>query len=228
MCALRSHFSQLLWIGFLKVLYLCLILLLCINAPKQIPCMWKLALYKPISVLDSDAFPAVLYLYTNPKTDNLSFQTVAVCFSLCVTCLFYSSHLHSLSEPQGTLPRLAAVVTLRTMVCSFRQFTSSVSFSVISFIPISWPAGVEHWLNWKALKSAGAHLFYSPSSKNKLLIIIQQYITGCCFYSISVETDSAVLQMKLNQMYYFSEYLQLQSYTVLRTDTVYEYNLKLQ
>uniref|UniRef100_I3K4V1 Synaptic vesicle glycoprotein 2 n=1 Tax=Oreochromis niloticus TaxID=8128 RepID=I3K4V1_ORENI len=37
----------------------------------------------------------------------------------------------------GTLLRLAAVVTLWTMVCSFRHLTSKVSFSVISFMPIS-------------------------------------------------------------------------------------------
>lgn len=49
-------------------------------------------------------------------------------------------HLHSLSEPQGTLLRLAAMVTFCTMACSFRHFTSSISFSVISFMPISWPA----------------------------------------------------------------------------------------
>lgn len=51
------------------------------------------------------------------------------------------SHLHSLSEPQGTLLRLAAVVTLCTMACSLRHCASRVSFSVISFIPISWPVG---------------------------------------------------------------------------------------
>lgn len=53
-----------------------------------------------------------------------------------------SSHLHSLSDPQGTLLRLAAMVTLCTMACSLRHSASRVSFSVISFIPISWPAAV--------------------------------------------------------------------------------------
>lgn len=59
------------------------------------------------------------------------------------------SHLHSLSEPQGTLLRLAAVVTLCTMACSLRHLASNVSFSAISFIPISWPAaeGGQRWKN---------------------------------------------------------------------------------
>ena len=58
------------------------------------------------------------------------------------------------------------------MVCSFRHFMSRVSFSVISFIPISWPVeeSAEHWSNWRTLKTIAAYFLYLSSKKCKAVL----------------------------------------------------------
>ena len=59
---------------------------------------------------------------------------------IIIIIIIIVSHLHSLSEPHGTLLTLAADVTLCTMVWSFWHIAPKTSFSLSSFIPISFPA----------------------------------------------------------------------------------------
>lgn len=55
-------------------------------------------------------------------------------------CPGVPGYLYSLSAPQGTRPTLAAEVTCWTMAWSLRHFSGNVSFSVISLMPVSFPA----------------------------------------------------------------------------------------
>lgn len=86
----------------------------------------------------------LLFSHFKQMTNILDLYLKLIMHFSCVNIkiFLYHSHLHSLSEPQGTLLRLAAVITLWTMACSLRHFTSNISFSVISFIPISCPVRV--------------------------------------------------------------------------------------
>ena len=71
------------------------------------------------------------------QTPTLSVQWVSVPGKL--RCYKASVYLYSLSAPQGTRPTLAAEVTCWTMAWSLRHFSGSVSFSVISLMPVSFP-----------------------------------------------------------------------------------------
>lgn len=55
-----------------------------------------------------------------------------------------AQYLYSSDVPQGTRPRLAVAVTFCTTVWSLRQLSGSVSFSVISFMPVSFPGDRGH------------------------------------------------------------------------------------
>lgn len=54
------------------------------------------------------------------------------------------SYLYSSDVPQGTRPRLAVAVTFCTTTWSLRQVSGNVSFSVISFMPVSFPGVRGH------------------------------------------------------------------------------------
>lgn len=58
--------------------------------------------------------------------------------------LLGAEYLYSSEAPQGTRPRLATAVTLCTTMWSFRQVSGSVSFSVISLMPVSFPEDRGH------------------------------------------------------------------------------------
>lgn len=107
----------------------------------------------------------------SPQVDWRSAPNAALCWQRGGWFLSSPSHLHSLSEPQGTLLRLAAAVTRWTMACSFRHFASRVSLSVISFMPISWPVGGGEQSSDVSCCSS------SPSSQKKNQAVIMNNCT---------------------------------------------------